>query len=259
MVGGGSQGSGTGIGKAIAIVLARQGVKVTVVDKDLSRAQETCDIITREGGACVALACDVGISNSVAEMVAAVVEADGRVDGLVNNVGLTLVGGLLEVTDADWETMLTVNLKGPTWCCKHCVPHMLAAGRGSIVNVSSISSIRALRPEIAYTTTKGALNSLTQSIAMEFAGRALRCNAVLPGLIQTPLVRGMLIQGSHGQVDEDQIQQAINKRHRASPTGQMGQPWEVAHMVAFLLSDEASYVNGQLINVDAGLTLTAAL
>ena len=106
-------------------------------------------------------------------------------------------------------------------------------------------------------TSKGAVNSLTQSIAMEFAAKGIRCNAVLPGLIATPLVRNMLIQA--GRTDEDQIEAAMAQRHTASPTGHMGESWDVAHTVAFLLSDQAKYVNGQLLGVDAGLPLTAAL
>ena len=145
VVGGGSQGAGIGIGKAISIVLARQGATVIVVDRELARAQETCELID---GKAFPVACDVSQPDAVQKLAESIATAHGRIDGLVNNVGLTHVGGLLDVTVEQWERLFAVNLTGMFQTCKHCVPHMLSSGGGAIVNISSLSSIRALRPEV---------------------------------------------------------------------------------------------------------------
>lgn len=148
-------------------------------------------------------------------------------------------------------------------CAKAVVPYMLRANSGSIVNVSSVSGLRALRPEPAYAASKAAVNALTWSIALEFASKGVRCNAVAPGLIHTPLVTGMIEQqaAAHGatHLSPAALQEGLAKRDAASPTGAMGQPADVAALVVWLISDAAKYVNGSLVPVDGGLSMKGAL
>jgi len=195
-------------------------------------------------------------------MVAACVAALGGVDGLVNSVGIAQPGGVLEVSPEQWHRTMETNVTAAFLCIRQVIPHMLQRGRGSIVNVGSLSGVRALRPEVAYAASKGALSSLSMSVALEFADRGIRCNTVLPGLIDTPLVSAMLRQQAAvrgADLAEGQLAAALAARDRASPTGRMGRAWDCASLVAFLLSDASAYVSAAEIPVDGGLSKRAAL
>ena len=247
--GAGSGGSGWGNGKATAVAYAREGARVMAVDIDAEAARETVDIITGEGFDATAQTADVADSDSVRRAVAHCRETLGRIDILHNNVGIAGIGGPLDIDEAEWDRIMRVNATSMFLTCKHTLPLLLDQGGGAIVNVSSLSGTKAIRPEVAYAASKGAVNSLTVNIAMEFADRAIRCNAIVPGLIETPLVARALAD-AYGPGGVDAMTAA---RDAQSPTGRMGTAWDVAHMAVFLASDDAAYVNGQLIHVDAGL------
>jgi NAD(P)-dependent dehydrogenase (short-subunit alcohol dehydrogenase family) len=249
VAGAGSIGPGWGNGKASAVLYAREGGRVFCVDRNDDAAKETAAIIEGEGGRATVWSADVTDADAVEGMVQGCLQAYGRIDVLHNNVGIGGRGDAVETTEADWHRVMAVNVTSMFLTIKHTVPVFLEQGGGAIVNVSSLSAVKALRPEIAYAASKGAVNSLTINVAMAYAERNIRCNAVLPGLMDTPLVRVAFKDAA----DPGAIESVIRARHALSPTGKMGEAWDVAQAALYLASDEAAYVNGLLLHVDAGL------
>jgi NAD(P)-dependent dehydrogenase (short-subunit alcohol dehydrogenase family) len=249
--GAGSCGPGWGNGKASAVLYAREGARVVAVDLALERAQETADIIRDEGGECEPLATDVASSADVRSIVERTVDRYGRIDILHNNVGISLFGGAVELSEEDWDRSLDCNLKSVFLACKYVLPVMDAQGGGVITNISSILSERISRyDEIAYYASKAGVDHLTRAIAVKYASRGIRANAIQPGLIDTPLLYAnpAIVEDSHGGREK-----MIAERNALSPTGRMGTAWDVAHAAVFLASDEAGYINGVVLPVDGGL------
>ncbi len=250
--GAGSIGPGWGNGKASAVTYARRGARVICADINLSAAEETAAIITGEGGAARALACDVTESDSVAAGAASALEAWGRIDILHNNVGHAVMGGPVELDEAGWKREIDLNLNGVFLACKYILPVMLRQGSGVVINISSIAALRYTGYDYAsYYAAKGAVNQLTVALALQYAAQGIRVNAICPGLMDTPMVRQQ-IAGVHGSIDA-----MVQERHAACPTGRMGTAWDVAHAAAFLASDEAAYINAVCLPVDGGLTARA--
>ncbi len=187
VVGAGSIGPGWGNGKATAVAFAREGARVLCVDVNIDAAQETAGIIAGEGGQARAFRADVTKAADIAAMVEAATAAYGRIDVLDNNVGIAQLGGVVEISEADWDRVFAVNLKGAFLAMKHVIPLMAAQGGGSIINISSIAAIRYTGlPYATYYASKAALSHLTRTTAVEYAGKRVRVNAILPGLMQTP-------------------------------------------------------------------------
>jgi NAD(P)-dependent dehydrogenase (short-subunit alcohol dehydrogenase family) len=254
VVGAGSIGPGWGNGKATAVSFAREGAQVFCVDRNGKAAQETADIIISEGGHATAFTADVSVGNEVAAMVAACVSAYGRIDVLDNNVGIAEVGNVVDVSEAEWDRVFAVNLKSCFLAMKHTIPVMDKQGGGSIINISSVASIRHLGVSyITYATTKAAMNQMTRSTAVEYAPKHIRVNCVLPGLIKTPMVENSAgLASTYGGGDVAAMWRA---RDAMVPMGHMGEAWDVANAALFLASDEARYVTGIELIVDGGLTL----
>ncbi len=251
VTGAGSIGPGWGNGKATAVLFAREGAKILAADINLKAAEETCAIIAKEGGVAVAHAADVSKSDQVKAMAEACMKRFGRIDVLHNNVGIVKVGGPVEQSEADWDRVVDVNLKSVFLTCKHVLPIMEKQGGGAIVNISSIASIRWLGvPYISYHATKAAINQLTQAVAMQYAKKGIRCNAVLPGLMNTPMVHAAL----PGFYSGGDVEKMVALRDAQCPTGKMGDAWDVAYASLFFASDEAKYVTGQCLAVDGGIT-----
>ena len=251
VIGAGSIGPGWGNGKAAAVLFAREGAKVFAVDIDEAAAAETCGIIRGEGGTATPWTADASRSDQVQALVEACIDEYGRIDVLQNNVGIVSVGGPVELEEAEWDRVLDINLKSFYLACKYVLPYMERQGAGAIVNISSVTSIRWLGiPYLTYSATKGAINQLTQSVALEYAKRGIRCNAVLPGLMATPMTR----VGLPGAYSDGDVEQMDAIRAAQCPTGTMGDAWDVAHASLFLASDEARYITGHLLVVDGGLT-----
>ena len=251
VTGAGSAGPGWGNGKAAAVLFAREGAAIVAVDVNPRAAQETCDLIVSEGGRCVAHTADVSQAANVAEAVARCIAEYGRVDVLHHNVGIVRTGGPVELSEQDWDLTQAVNVKSLFLMCKHVLPHMAAQQAGSIVAVSSVGGMRWTGiPYVAYAASKAAVLQMTQSVALQYAGMGIRCNAVIPGLIDTPLVR-VSLAGAYGAADMDEI---VRKRHEQAPMGRMGDAWDVAHAALFLASDDARYITGTSIVVDGGLS-----
>ena len=245
--GAGSSGPGWGNGKAAAVAYAREGAQVACVDLVQAAADETAAIIEGEGGVSAAIAADVTDAASVASAVSEVVSRFGRIDILHNNVGVTHMGGPVELTEEQFKAALDLNI-GPIYrTAKAVIPHMLQQGGGAIVNISSLAAIRWVGyPYFAYYATKAAVNQATVALAMQYARQGIRANCIMPGLIDTPLIYKQ-ISGQYASVDE-----MVAARNAAVPVGRMGSAWDVAHAAVFLASDEAQFITGVCLPVDGG-------
>ncbi|MGN6582154.1 MAG: SDR family NAD(P)-dependent oxidoreductase [Rhizobiaceae bacterium] len=254
VVGGGAPAEGLNNGKAAALLYAREGAKVAVADLSLEAAKRSCDAIGKESGEAIALTANVTSSESLAKMAADAKAAFGRIDVLHNNVGVAETGGPVETSEESWNRVVAVNQTGIFLSCKHVLPIMVAQGKGAIVNIGSAASMRWIGfPYAAYTASKAAVVALTQNIAMQYAGQGIRANCVVPGLMDTPMVRDALTERYGGDIET-----MIEKRNSQSPTGKMGDAWDTAYAALFLASDEARYVTGTQIVVDGGLTARCA-
>jgi NAD(P)-dependent dehydrogenase (short-subunit alcohol dehydrogenase family) len=250
--GAGSAGPGWGNGKATAMAFARAGATVIAVDHREPAARETEAIIRGEGFPCLALAGDVTQSDAVRAIVARTVADYGRIDILHNNVGITEMGGPIEASEDSWRRVLDVNLTSLFLTCKHTLPVMLAQGAGAIVNISSIAAVRYTGyPYISYYASKGGVNQFTVGLALEYAARGIRANVIMPGMMDTPLIRQQ-IAGQYASDDD-----MVAARNAACPMGFMGTGWDVANAAVFLASDEARYITGVCLPVDGGLSCRA--
>ncbi|MFC7738145.1 SDR family NAD(P)-dependent oxidoreductase [Roseomonas sp. GCM10028921] len=252
VTGAGSAGPGWGNGKATAVILARQGAKVFAIDNREEAVAETVGIIREEGGEATPHVADLTASDEVAEAVAACVRLYGGLDVLVNNVGGSHPGSAESMSEEDWHRQIDFNLGSAFLGCKHALPELRKRGRGAIVNLSSIAALRmsAERPHIAYSASKYGILALTRSVAMEQARHGIRCNTVVPGLMHTPLVEHRLVR----QLGANDAEALIAKRNAQVPLGKMGDAWDIAHAVLFLVSDEAKHVTGTDIVVDGGIS-----
>lgn len=251
VTGAGSSGPGWGNGKATAVLFAREGAKVFAVDINPAAAEKTGHIIDQEGGVCAIQQTDLTIADQVQAMVECCIETYGRIDVLHNNVGIVEVGGPVEASEESWDRVVAVNLKSMFLTCKYVLPHMVTQGGGVIVNISSIVGIRYLGvPYVSYSATKAAILQLTQTVALEYAAKNIRANAILPGLMNTPMIVEPLKE-AYGDGD---VEKMIEVRNNQVPMKRMGDAWDVAHAALFLASDEAKYITGAQLVVDGGLT-----
>lgn len=247
--GAGSSGSAVSNGQAAAIAFARAGAAVACIDVDGAAAEAVAQQIVDEGGSAMGVEADVTSEEDVIRAYAQIAAEWEPPLHVHNNVGVAIGGSVVELDRAGWDRGLALNATSCFLTIRHALPHMLERGRGAIVNVSSIASIRDVGYVYpAYNASKAAVNQLTVSLALTYADRGIRANAVLPGLIDTPIGRTAPREAG---VD---VEAQLATRHAASPTGRMGSPWDVANAALFLLSDRAAYVNGVCLPVDGGLT-----
>jgi NAD(P)-dependent dehydrogenase (short-subunit alcohol dehydrogenase family) len=240
-------GAASGIGEATARLFAEEGAKVVVADINLDGARRVVTAINEAGGEAVAVQVDLEQEESIREMAAAAQAAFGTIDVLHNNAaasGPDTIGrdtGIVDMDVSVWDRTLAVNLRAPMLACKYLLPGMLAQGKGAVVNTSSNSALAGDLSLVAYGSSKGGVNTLTQYIATMYGAQGIRCNAVSPGPVLTPSLAGNL-------TDEARSIMVSN-----SLTGKLGTPEDVARLVLFLASDEAAYVNGEVIRVDGGM------
>ena len=256
VVGAGSIGPGWGNGKATAVTFARQGAQVFCVDRNGAAAEETAKIITDEGGKATAFTADVSRPAEIEAMVAACLKAHGCIDVLDNNVGIAEMGSVVDAGEESWDRVFTVNLKSAYLAMKHVIRVMVKQGGGSIINISSIASIRHVGISyVSYNASKAAMNQLTRSTAVEFAKNHVRVNAILPGLMKTPMVEHSAgLAASYAKGDVEAMWRA---RDAQVPMGHMGDAFDVANAALFLASDESKYVTGIELVVDGGITCKA--
>jgi NAD(P)-dependent dehydrogenase (short-subunit alcohol dehydrogenase family) len=246
--GGAVDPDGIGNGRAAAILLARAGTKVLVVDREQKLAQRTVELIAGEGGMAMALGADLTKPAECKRMVEAAVDTWGRLDFLDNNIGISSKGTVVDEPLETWQRMMQVNVEVMFLTAKHAIPAMKnTAGRGAIVNISSISALRP-RGLTIYTTTKAAVIGLTQAMAVDHGRDGIRVNCVAPGPVYTPMVYAR---------DNGMPPEARETRKNASALGIEGTGWDIGRAVRFLLSDEARYITGQVLVVDGGVTLQA--
>jgi len=240
-------GAGMGQGREGALLFATQGARVAVADIDGKAAKDTAKMIERRGGEALALEGDVGKEIDVKRMIAAAVKRFRALHVLYNNAGVLWKDrdrSVLETEDADWDRVQAINLKGPFFVAKHGIPHLIRAGGGSVINVGSVSALCGFTvAQDSYTSSKGALISLTKSLAIQFARQNVRCNIIHPGIIETPMQAPHLKDPAKRKAFEDGI-----------PLGRIAHPREIANVALFLASDESSYVTGAEIVADGGFT-----
>jgi NAD(P)-dependent dehydrogenase (short-subunit alcohol dehydrogenase family) len=245
VTGAGSRGAGIGNGKAAAILFAREGASVLCVDNRLDRAEETARTIHEEGGKASVMECDVSHREGCQEMAALAVERYGRIDILQNNVGIPSDQPLDQITEEAWDLVMGVNVRSMVLSAQAVVPHMAEAGGGSIINISSIAGLRAYPARsTAYTTSKAAVVGLTLALAGQLGDRRIRVNCIAPGQVFTPLIAERL--------DE----QGRQRRASSGLIKDEGTAWDIAWASLYLASDESRWVTGQVLAVDAGITIT---
>jgi NAD(P)-dependent dehydrogenase (short-subunit alcohol dehydrogenase family) len=242
VTGAGSRGPGLGNGKAAAILFAREGARVLCVDQVKDRAEETAGLIRAEGGEALAHTADVTRAGECLVMVRAAVDRWGGLDILHNNVGIESRKDLLETTEEDWDRVISVDLKSMFLATQAAVPAMVRRGGGAVVCVSSIAGMRGYG-RTAYATAKAGVIGFVRSVAAQYGPKGIRVNAIAPGPVWTPMV-------------EDLGPRARERRRRASPLGTEGTGWDVAWGAVYLVSDEARWVTGHTLIIDAGLTIT---
>lgn len=237
-------GAGSGIGKAIAQAMARQGAAVHLLDLSLADAQSATAEISATGGTATAHRCDVGSAESVRAAISAI---SGRVDILVNNAGIAHIGTALTTTEADMDRLFAVNVKGAHHCAQAVLPRMMEAKSGVILNLCSIAAMMGLADRYAYSMTKGAILMMTYSLAKDFISHGIRCNCICPARVHTPFVDGFIAKNYPGQEEE-----IFAKLSAAQPIGRMAKPEEIASLALYLCSDEASFVTGSAYPIDGG-------
>lgn len=257
VTGAGSIGPGWGNGKAAAVLMARQGATLFLVDINPAAAEETRQIIEGEGGTAVSHACDMLDAAQVEAMVGACLDRFGRIDVLVNNVGGSAPGDAVTMSEEVWDRQIDFNLKTAFLGCKYVLPVMERQGKGAVVNLSSVAGLRndgaGGRTHVAYSASKAAVIQFSRSTAGAFVKKGIRVNTVVPGLMHTPLVEQRLAKTVAG----GDAAALIASRNARCPMGRMGTGWDVANAVLFLASDEAGYITGTEIVVDGGLILAS--
>ena len=241
-------GAGSGIGAAIAKLFARRGAAVAAVDLDAAAAERIAAEITQAGGTATGYQCDVSQAASVEALFRAVTAAIPRLDILVNNAGIAHVGTIEQTTPDDLDRVYRVNVVGVYLCARAAVPIMLRQGAGVILNMASIASLIGLPDRFAYSMSKGAVLTMTRSIAVDYMKRGIRCNCICPARIHTPFVDGYLAANYPGR--EAEMMKTLSEYQ---PIGRMGQPDEVASLALYLCSDESAFVTGQAYPLDGGV------
>jgi NAD(P)-dependent dehydrogenase (short-subunit alcohol dehydrogenase family) len=245
VAGAGSQGdpAGVGTGRATAVLFAREGARVVIVDVNPAAAEVTAGLIGDEGGQCVTIAADVSRDEDCAAVTRLALDTWGRLDVLHHNVGSSSAGSVVDLPDEEWDRLLTVNVKTLVLTARHAVPAMARGGGGAIVTTSSISALRP-RGLTGYSAAKGAVIALTQAMAVDHGAQGIRVNCVVPGPLYTPMA-----------VADGMTERKREGRRMASVLEIEGTAWDVAHAAVYLASDEARYVTGVVLPVDGGVSL----
>ncbi|MCK0159217.1 SDR family NAD(P)-dependent oxidoreductase [Allomuricauda sp. F6463D] len=238
-------GGGSGIGRAICRALAGQGAMVHILEHNAPNGEETAEMIRTNGGRSESHQCDVSNGDMVGEVFGRIAE-QGPIDILVNNAGIAHVGNLEQTQASDMDRLYEVNVKGVYNCMRSCVGHMKAKG-GSIINMASIASTVGIQDRFAYSMTKGAVLTMTYSVARDYLEDGIRCNSISPGRVHTPFVDGFIKKNYPGKEEE-----MYEKLSRTQPIGRMGRPEEVADLALYLSSDEASFITGTDFPIDGG-------
>lgn len=238
-------GGGSGIGRAICHALAEHGATVHILEHNAANGDETVKTITSAGGSAFSHQCDVSKEDMVKKVIGRIVD-QGPIDILVNNAGIAHVGNLEQTETSDMDRLYEVNVKGVYNCMRSCVGYMKPRG-GVIINMASIASTVGIQDRFAYSMTKGAVLTMTYSVAKDYLEHGIRCNSISPGRIHTPFVDGFIKKNYPGKEQE-----MFDKLSKTQPIGRMGKPEEVANLALYLCSDEASFITGTDFPIDGG-------
>jgi NAD(P)-dependent dehydrogenase (short-subunit alcohol dehydrogenase family) len=240
-------GAGGGMGRVAALRFAQEGAKIVANDYVTKAVEETAELVTAQGGECLAVPGDVSKAADVESAIRKGVERFGKMHVLYNNAGIMPDPdeSVLTMEEAVWDRVLNVNAKGVMWCCKYGIPELIKAGGGSVINIASfVALVGCTVPQDAYTASKGAVIALTQSLAIQFGAKGVRCNAICPGPILTPMLDSLL-----------NTPEKRNKRLNRIAMGRFGKADDIVNAALFLASDESTWVNGAKLVVDGGITI----
>ena len=240
-------GGGSGIGKAIAQVFARQGAHVVILDVATAVTQSTVDELTNEQLSAQYVHCDISDQAAVMATFDRLSRQAATIDILVNNAGVASIGNIEETTEAEMDRLYTINVKGAYNCSLAAIKKMKPTGKGCILNLASVAAVVGIASRFAYSMTKGALLTMTYAIAKDYLEYGIRCNSISPGRVHTPFVDGYLAKNYPGQEQE-----MFDRLSKTQPIGRMGQPDEIAHLALYLCSDEAGFVTGSNYFIDGG-------
>ncbi len=240
-------GAGSGIGRATALLFAREGAQVVVADCVRETGEETVTLIEQAGGEAIFAQADVSQAADVQRMIQTTVATYGKIDILFNNAAVTLPASVVDTTEEVWQKTMDIDLKGVFLPCKYAIPHMIENGGGVIINTSSMCGMVASPNQAPYSAAKGGVIALTRQMAIDYAGHNIRVNAVAPSEVRTPMFLGFI---NRSPDPEKQMQNLIER----IPLGRVAEPEELARVVLFLASDDSSYVTGVNLPVDGGLT-----
>jgi 2-keto-3-deoxy-L-fuconate dehydrogenase len=238
-------GGGSGIGKAISLVLAQQGAEVHIIEINKANAEETLQEININGNKAFSYTCDVAEQQNVIDTFCQI----GSIHILVNNAGIAHVGKADTTSETDFDRVMNVNVKGVYNCLFAAIPQLRLAGGGVIINMASIASLIGLPDRFAYSAAKGAVKAMTMSVAKDYIGENIRCNSISPARVHTPFVDGFISKNY-----PDQIPEMFEKLSKTQPIGRMGKPEEIGALALFLCSDEASFITGCDYPIDGGFT-----
>lgn len=242
-------GSGSGIGAAIADLFAEQGADVAVLDVDTDAGEEKAEHITEAGGSAAFFACDVSDQSAVQTTFDDIAQTFDGVDVLINNAGIAHIGDVESTTEEDFDRIYRVNVKGVYNCLHAGVPLMKDGGGGSIVNIASVVSTVGIPDRFAYSMSKGAVLTMTYSVACDYLDDNIRCNSIAPARVHTPFVDGFLAENY-----PDRQEEMFEQLSQTQPIGRMGTPEEIAHLALYLCSDAAGFITGSNFPIDGGFT-----
>lgn len=240
-------GTGAGIGRSIAEIFAREGARVAAASRRAENGQPVVDTINDAGGKAIFIECDISRVEDVRELVADTLDAFGRIDVLVNNAGVNFAKPFEQTEPEDWDRVVNTDLRGTYLCSRFVIPHMLQKKGGSIINIATVHTLACLPGAAPYDAAKWGMVGLTKALAVEFAARNIRVNALSPGLIDTQIWQDL-------QKAAPDLNQCLEYWKSNIPMGRVGRPEEIAYAAVFLASDEASYVTGSNFLVDGGMT-----
>lgn len=243
-------GASSGIGRATALKFGRDGASVLAVGRDAGALQDVATAVEREGGRAATLAMDVTAAEAPGRIVAAALDRLGGLTTVVNAAGIIGTGSIESTTDAEWDAMMDINMRAPFRLMRAAVP-LLTESKGSIVNVSSVTGLRAFPGVLAYCVSKAGVDQLTRCAALELAPKGIRVNAVNPGVVISNLHR-------RGGMDEERYAAFLEHSRGTHPIGRPGEPAEIADLIFFLASAQAGWITGETISIDGGRHLTCA-
>lgn len=242
-------GGGSGIGRATAELFAEEGAAVAIVDLDAAAAEAVAGAVSDSGGTACAIGADVSVDDQIAAAVDRAARLLGRLDIVYNNAGVGSAGSVAKTTEENWDRCFDVNVKGTFLTSRAAIPHLEAAGGGSVVNQASVAALVGIQGFAAYCAAKGAVVALTRSMAVDLAPMGIRVNVLCPGTVYTPLMEPLMLERGQGDV-----QRGLAMTATKYPIGRIGEPSEIARAALFLASDEASFVTGSVFTVDGGMT-----